>query len=77
MSQLRQESDWYSVFWERRKVQLHTDQFKYKTGEQLFKIAHQLEEDAKQYWKFRVTNCLGQLNLHLKRRHRMVAAFAF
>ena len=77
VSQLSCESDWYSVFWQKKKVRLHADQFKYKTGEQLFKIATQLEAEAEDFWKFRASNSLAQMNLHFKRRHRMVAAFAF
>jgi hypothetical protein len=36
-----------------------------------------MENDTKQFWEFRVKNTLSQVNLHLRRKYRMIAAFAF
>ena len=40
-------------------------------------IAEQMEQEFENYWHFRVKNSLTLLNLHLKRRQRMIAAYAF
>ena len=69
--------DWFSMYWARKRADLSINQFKFKTGEQLYQVSNELEEDLKQFWKFRVKNTLSQINLHIRRKHRMIAAFAF
>lgn len=69
--------DWFAAFWARQKLRINPDQFKYKTGDQLLSIADDMEHEFRSYWHFRAKNTLSQLNLHLRRRHRMIAAYAF
>ena len=40
-------------------------------------LAGEMEQDFRNYWIFRAKNTLEQLSLHLRRRQRMIAAFAF
>jgi hypothetical protein len=40
-------------------------------------ITEGMEGQAREFWEFRVKNTFEQLNLHLKRRARLICVFTF
>jgi hypothetical protein len=74
------EGDWFTVFWEQKRSTIgllqESDEV-HLTQDQLRDEAVALHTDVKAFWKFRCSNILKLMNLHLKRRARLLLAFSF
>ncbi|CDW86500.1 UNKNOWN [Stylonychia lemnae] len=69
--------DWFDAFWYQKSRQLNIESFKKMNGEQLFLISQNLENELEKFWKFRCLNVIKMVNLHMRRRARLLLAFAF
>ena len=69
--------DWYDLFWAKHRQELSIDAFKYKSGEQLYAIAKNLEHDRANFFRFRATNTIRLMLMHSRRRQRLLLYFAF
>ena len=69
--------DWYDLFWAKHRQELSIDAFRYKSGEQLYTIAKNLEQDRANFFRFRATNTVRLMLVHTRRRQRLLLYFAF
>ena len=69
--------DWFDTFWYRKQRELSIESYKRMNGEQLYLVSKNLESDLENFWKFRCMNVIKMINLHMRRRARLLLAFAF
>lgn len=69
--------DWFESFWVKKSRELDIDTYKRMNGEQLYLANLALQNDMEKFWKFRCQNVIRMVNLHMKRRARLLLAFSF
>eukprot|EP00347_Sterkiella_histriomuscorum_P019040 403343196 len=69
--------DWFDQFWTKKSRELNIETYRRMNGEQLYLGNLALQNDMERFWKFRSQNILRMINLHMKRRARILLAFSF
>lgn len=67
------ELDWFDLFWARKDIVM-SDIY---TSDQLMLASAKLKQDTESFWKFKCSQVLKLMALHLKRRARLLLAFGF
>jgi len=70
-----QGEDWFNTFWQRKRTDLSMGEA--NNSRELMVMQAQLDADLEKFWKFRATNIMKLMQLHMHRRARMIAAFGF
>ena len=70
-------TDWFELFWAKKRQELNINAFKYKTGDQLYAISKNMEQDFANFWRFRATVTMRLMTVHTRRRTRLLLYFAF